>query len=217
MAKNDTGKGKTALADKSTAQINIPIEDTKPPFFQSKAGKIVLGFLAFIVLFTIGYGLWRLSGGTFKPKTTCPDVATETRLRDSASANAANFTAQLEYADYMYAKCKKYDTARDAYQKAVTTANLPGSNIAVNDKAKAYVGSGLSYYYGANDLKAAQSDFKLALAVQPDNLTALYMLGTTYRNEDKVQAVNYFKRVVELAPDSDLGKSAKNQITELSK
>jgi tetratricopeptide (TPR) repeat protein len=214
MAKN--AKGKAALADKPATMVNLPIETAKVPFLQTKGGKVLIGFIAFCVLFTFGYGLWRLSGGSFKPKTACPDVATESRLRDTA-ATTANFAAQMEYAEYLYIQCKKYDVAKEAYQKAASIAILPGSSVANTDKAKAYIGTGLAYFYGPRELKAAQTEFKNALIYQADNLTALYMLGTTYRPEDKAQAINYFKKVVELAPDSEFGKSAKTQVEELSK
>jgi tetratricopeptide (TPR) repeat protein len=209
MAKNTIDKKHSAVTE------NPSDSEFKPSFFQTGGGKIFLYFIAFLVGFTALYGIWRLSGGSFKPKNNCPDVATETRLQNNA--NVGSFAAQIEYADYLYVQCKKFDPAKEAYQKAINTTNQAGNNLAANDKAKAYLGSGLSYFYGQNDFKTARIQFQQTVALQPDNITALYMLGTTYRNDDKAQAMEYFKKVVALSPDSEFGKSAQTQISELAK
>lgn len=190
---------------------------TKNGLFASRGGKIFLGVLLFALVFTLGYGVWRLSGGSFKPKTTCPDSAAEVRLRDKAAASSSDFAAQLEYANYEYSQCKNFDLARDNFQKAVTLAEQPGSPVQAADKTKAYLGLGLAYFYKGDSAPQAQAQFKKAIALEPQNSLGLYMLASTLRQSDPAQALNLFKQVAELDPAGALGQDAQKSVAELAK
>jgi len=71
------------------------------------------------------------------------------------------------------------------------------------------------YYYNHGEINQAVTEFLLALKVSPDYANAAYSLALCYQTKgDKVQALNYFEKVLELNPgDTDVAK----RIEELSK
>jgi len=201
---------KNGLGLSATPKDKLASETKGNPLFASRGGKIFLGVIAFMVVFTLGYGTWRLSGGSFKPKTSCPDATVETRLRDQATANATNYALQMEYGNYLYSQCKKFSPASETFQKAVSLAVQP------TEKVQAHLNLGLTYFY-QQQLKEAQSEFRTVSSLEPQNTLGLYMLASTLRQEDPKQAAVLFQKVVELSPDSAVGKEAQKSAAELAK
>ncbi len=212
------------MADKRKAEAVETLErgadGVAPPppksFLNSRGSKIFLGVLIFMIVFTMGYGLWRLSGGSFKPKSTCPDTAAEARLKSAASASPDNLTAQLDYGNYLYGQCKNFSGAVDTLQKATTLADKPA--VATAQKASAHLSLGLAYFYNNNNqLREAQSEFQKVLSLEPENKLGLYMLASTLRKDDPKQAVELFRKVAILDPNGSLGKDAQKSVEELAK
>ncbi|MEI7555025.1 tetratricopeptide repeat protein [Candidatus Chlorohelix sp.] len=156
-----------------------------------------------IVLFTLGYGVWRLMGGSFKPQPVgeCADAAKRAVILDPITANPTDFTAQLKYADFEYG-CREFAGAITNYSKAVQVATQPNAAVTKTDRLKAQLGLGFSYFYNQN-LKEAQAELKKYLDEEPDKTLALYVYGYALKADDPAKAIEQWQKVIKLVPAGD--------------
>lgn len=102
---------------------------------------------------------------------------------------------------------------KGAYAEALEAFN---SALSMNRRyAPAYLYRGESYYALGKTDKAIK-DYRQALGYAPDLLEAHYQLGVALmKRRDTAGALQAFKKVVDLAPDSDLGHQANNFVKVL--
>lgn len=101
---------------------------------------------------------------------------------------------------------KNYAKAVEAYTKAV---EFDPDNVNV------IVDLGTSYF-NLNKLAEAKQQFELVIGKDPNHLIALYNLGVVSAREgDEKAAKEYWSKVVELAPQAEIGKAAKTALDSL--
>jgi tetratricopeptide (TPR) repeat protein len=203
---------------------NKPKVDTRPAHqiptsseVMSKGWKrfwIISGIIVAVILAV--YGLWRLSGGSFKPKadSSCTS-ATRTQLQDTAAVSPNDFATQIKYADFVY-DCREYSVAAQYYNRAVVAARQAGSSATSADRQKAQFGLALSYLYNQN-LKEAQEQFKILTDEQPNNAVAFYMYGVSLQNDNKDKAIEMWQKAIAINPGSETAKTAQKAIEEARK
>ena len=186
------------------------------PQIMSKGWKrfwIVAAIVVAIVL--IPYGLWRLAGGSFKPKpeAACTNADTRNQFVAAVRANPNDFKASYNYADYVYG-CKEFDTAIQAYGQATRIADQLGSNVSPDDRFKARFGVGLAYLYNQN-YPEAQSQLKTLSDENPNNPLVLYTYGTALRPSDPTKAIAAFQQAIKIDPNSSIAQQAQRALDEL--
>lgn len=96
--------------------------------------------------------------------------------------------------------------------------------LTVYNQLKAAVGESVADQYYADGFEAFKNEdyvtafenFKKAVDYDPTNVDALYYLACTYKeNKDYDNAKFYYNKVLEAAPDSEIGTKAKNYIQEI--
>lgn len=98
----------------------------------------------------------------------------------------------------IYSSEHKYDLAAAEYEILLKYA---AQNEPANTDVYLYLGQ---LYYAQAKLPQAIAQFLKILELDGNNVTALYLLGSAYAdNNDRAKAIETFRRVLELAPDND--------------
>jgi len=73
-----------------------------------------------------------------------------------------------------------------------------------------------SYYAGRNQLSKAKSALENSLELSPKNLDALWNLGGVYFNSRQPSlAIKQLKKMIRIAPDSPMGRQAKEMLSKI--
>ncbi len=174
-----------------------------------------IGAAIVVAIVLIPYGLWRLSGGSFKPKPEAPCTNADIRNQFVAAVrvNPNDFKANYNYADYVYG-CKEFATAIQAYGQAAQIAAQPVSNVSPDDLFKARFGVGLAYLYNQN-YSEAQTQLKTLSDENPNNALVFYTYGTALRPTDPTKASAAFQQAIKIDPNSNIAQQAQRSLDEL--
>jgi Tfp pilus assembly protein PilF len=180
--------------------------------------KFGIGLGVFLLLFTLGYGIWRAAGGSFKPKPEGNCVAgsaARNEVENAVSAKPDDFATQIKYAAFVY-DCKDFSSAINGYSKAAQLAEKTGSTVSKDDRVKSHFGLGLSYFYN-QDTKNAQAQFKLVTTEQPNNALAFFTYGSALQQDNPTQAIEMWQKAIQLDPGSNIAQQAQQSIDQLKK
>jgi tetratricopeptide (TPR) repeat protein len=134
------------------------------------------------------------------------DPARAARLEQQAQAEPANAAVRVELGN-LYFDAERFDQAIPWYEAAVKIA--PNDVNASTDLAVAY------HYVNQTDRALAQ--LEKSLAIDPRHVKTLFNQGIVraFGKNDFAGAAESWQRVVELAPDSEEGRKAKQGLDGL--
>ena len=136
--------------------------------------------------------------------------------------NTKKYTQAIEYCE----KAAEDRLYRSRY-KAYTLIGVSYFNNGDREKAKEYFDKSLSvepkFFYTHNELGKLQVsygntneaiyEFKLAIEYNPNYVESYYNIAKTYSSINDIQnACSSFRKVLELAPDTDYGFTARNYV-----
>jgi tetratricopeptide (TPR) repeat protein len=135
------------------------------------------------------------------------DEQKATQLEDTAKREPANAAVRVELAN-LYYDSAKYDQAITWYEAAL---RLDPKNV------DASTDLGLAYYF-TNQIDRALAQFDTSLTLDPKHLKTLLNQGVVlaFGKQDLQGAMKSWQRVVDIAPDSDEGKTAKKALADLA-
>jgi len=134
------------------------------------------------------------------------DAARAARLEEQAKAEPANAAVRIELGN-LYFDAERFEQAIPWYEAAV--------KIDPTD-ANASTDLGVAYYY-TNQIDRALAQLDRSLAVDPKHLKTLLNQGIilAFGKRDLAGAGRSWQRVVEIAPDSEEGKRARQGLDGL--
>ncbi len=209
-------KAESLPAPQETLPDNIPLQPVVRPL-PGSIRYIMLGFLVIGVTGAVIFAYLRQAppkpvASNLDPQN-CADPVTENRLRDTLSKSPNDFGTLMDWGDYNLncAEPRDYASAIAAFQGATRLAsNIPGDN-----RVQAHFNLGLAYLYNRS-LKDARDEFQLILNEQPQNSSALFLLGASLTKDDPQQALVYLKKAVEVAPGGAVAGKAQELINEIT-
>lgn len=111
---------------------------------------------------------------------------------------------------WAYYNLQNYDKAMSRYQKALT------QNRAADFQPKIEINIGLTYIKQSN-LIQAKEHFEKAVTLNPSLYDAHFFLAETYlKIKDTANAKKSFRQVIDLAPQSPFGRSAREYLQSLN-
>lgn len=134
------------------------------------------------------------------------DVARVTELEQQARANPTNAAVRVELAN-LYFDAERYDRALPMYEEAF---KLDPKNVSVSTDLA------VAYYY-SNQTDKALKQFDASLAIDPKHLKTLLNQGIVraFGKQDLAGATESWQKVVDIAPESEEGKRAKQGLDGL--
>ena len=213
---------KTALKEEKPAQPEAqpaPEEAERP--LPDGLRYFMIGLLVVGLAGVLSFGYIRQSG--VKPPAAtaasnsdnCKDPVTENRLRETLKQSPNDFTTLMDWGYYNLSCDKNYPAAVAAYRQASELSDQVNSTATQDERTEAHFRLGLAYFYNQN-LAEARSQFEMIIAENPQDASALFALGSSYRdNPDK--AVTYLKQVEQVAPGSEMAQLAQTMLDDFSK
>ena len=176
-------------------------------FFSSK---LILGFIIGVAVTVVGYELFFDKRTGVEPAIAQPMTANAQVMQQiqdvekQLQANPNNSALELELANLFHDNMM--------WTKAITHYK---SYLITNSKdANARVDLGICYKE-SNDLPDAKKQMLEALTYEPRHLLAHFNLGIVALTEGNLEESNtWFKKTIELAPNSDVGKRAQQLIQQ---
>ncbi len=213
---------KSALKEeKPEAQGVTPPEEAERPL-PDGLRYFMVSLLVVGLVGVLSFGYIRQSG--VKPPATtaaaagstdCKDPVTENRLRETLKQSPNDFTTLMDWGYYNLSCDKNYAAAVAAYRQASELSDQANSTATPDERTEAHFRLGLAYFYNQN-LAEARSQFEMIIAQNPQDASALFALGSSYRdNPDK--AVAYLKQVEQVAPGSEMAQLAQTMLDDFSK
>jgi cytochrome c-type biogenesis protein CcmH/NrfG len=140
------------------------------------------------------------------PSAPALDVQRATQLEQTAKAEPSNVAARAELGN-LYFNAERYDLAIPWYEQA---QKLEPKDVNVSTDL------GVCYYY-TNQADRALQQFDHSLSLDPKHVKTLFNQGIVraFGKQDLAGAEQAWQRVVELAPDSEEGKRAKQGLEGL--
>jgi len=128
-----------------------------------------------------------------------------TKLKDEVEKNPADTLALKNYADFLSAS-HKMDDAITYYNKILQV-----------DSKRADIRFSLAViYYNKQDFAKCENENKLVLKYDSKNQMALYNLGAVAATRGEImKAKDFWNQVIEINPESETGKLAKESLTKL--
>lgn len=146
---------------------------------------------------------------------SCKDPVTENRLRETLKQSPNDFMTLMDWGSYNLSCEKNYATAVAAYRQAAELADQANSTAKPEDRTEAHFRLGLAYFYNQS-LTEARHQFALIIKENPQDASALFALGSSYRDNPAV-ATAYLKKVQEVAPGTEMAQLAQTMLDEFSK
>jgi len=176
------------------------------------SSKLILGVIIGIAVAGVGYEIFFDKHATVAPVAAQPMAATGQAMQQiqdlekQLQANPNNSAVELELANLFHDNMM--------WNKAITHYK---SYLNTNFKdANARVDLGICYKE-SNDLPEAKQQMQEALSYDPKHVLAHFNLGIVALAEGKIEEANrWFKKTIELAPNSDVGKRAQQLIEQHS-
>jgi tetratricopeptide (TPR) repeat protein len=127
------------------------------------------------------------------------------KLKNAVEKNPEDTLALKNYADFLSAS-HKMDEALTYYSKILQV-----------DPRRADIRFSLAViYYNKQDFVKCENENNLVLKYDPKNQMALYNLGAVAATRGEVvKAKDFWNQVIEINPDSETGKLAKESLTKL--
>ena len=127
------------------------------------------------------------------------------KLKNAVEKNPEDTLALKNYADFLSAS-HKMDEALTYYSKILQV-----------DPSRADIRFSLAViYYNKQDFVKCENENNLVLNYDPKNQMALYNLGAVAATRGEVvKAKDFWNQVIEINPDSETGKLAKESLTKL--
>ncbi len=181
---------------------------------------LMLGLLVAGVVGVVSFGYIRQTSvkpaATTANATSCKDVLTENRLRETLKQSPNDYPTLMDWGDYNFDCEKNYQVAVAAFNQALTMSEQPNTTINAMQRTETRFRLGLSHLYNSNP-QAAQQQFAQIVKEDPQNTSALLALGVSYEKQDPAKALSYFNQVIQLDPNGQIGKQAQGLIAELNK
>jgi cytochrome c-type biogenesis protein CcmH/NrfG len=187
------------LLDKKRASVMVKIG----------AGLLAVTFAAYFVAVLIPSFQGGSGSGTSSPAPAGQSKGAYTqeasRLQSDLSKNPQNKDLWIQLGN-LYFDNKNYGEAVTAYSKAV---ELDPDNLNVRTDL------GTSYSF-LNKMDEAKQQFEIVVKADPNHLISLYNLGVVAAGQKRVSdARTYWNKVIKLAPQSEVGKAAKDGLKRL--
>lgn len=176
------------------------------------SSKLILGVIIGVAVAVVGYEIFFDKHAAVAPVTAQPLAATVQAMQQiqdlekQLQANPNNSAVELELANLFHDNMM--------WNKAITHYK---SYLNTNSKdANARVDLGICYKE-SNDLPEAKQQMQEALKYDPKHVLAHFNLGIVALTEGNLEESNkWFKKTIELAPNSDVGKRAQQLIEQHS-
>jgi tetratricopeptide (TPR) repeat protein len=196
--KDKEAKGKDAAAPASADPVRAAIEGkTAAERIEYLNGVIDAGEATKEVWFHLGNA--RYESG---------DPALAATAFEKAVAMDSTFFKALVNLGLMYDEQQNYSKAIEAFEAAAAIEPT-------NPDVWSHMGN---TYYSQNQFAKATELYHKALGIQPDAVHALYSMGVAFADAGIFrEAVSYWKRVVELDPQGELGKNAAENVELVQK
>lgn len=200
----------TAKATAAPEPAERPLPDGLRYFM---VGLLVVGLVG-----VLSFGYIRQSA--VKPPATtgttdCKDPVTENRLRETLKQSPNDFATLMDWGYYNLSCDKNYPAAVAAYHQASELSDQPNSTVSSDERTEAHFRLGLAYFYNQS-LTEARSQFELLIAQNPQDASALFALGSSYRDNPEKASV-YLKQVEQVAPGSEMAQLAQTMLADFSK
>lgn len=213
---------KTALKEEKPAgpeakpapeEVERPLPDGLRYFM---VGLLVVGLVG-----ALSFGYIRQS--SVKPPATtaaadgsdCKDPVTENRLRETLKQSPNDFTTLMDWGQYNLSCDKNYAAAVAAYRQASELSDQVNSTVSADQRTEAHFRLGLAYFYNQN-IDEARSQFQMIIKENPQDASALFALGSSYRDNPEIASV-YLKQVEQIAPGSEMAQLAQTMLDGFSK
>lgn len=182
----------------------------------------MVGLLVVGLVGVLSFGYIRQS--SVKPAATaaadttsdsCKDPVTENRLRETLKQSPNDFMTLMDWGSYNLSCDKNYAAAVAAYRQAADLSDQPNSTVKAEERTEAHFRLGLAYFYNQS-LAEARSQFALIIKENPQDASALFALGSSYRDEP-AKATTYLKQVVDVAPGTEMAQLAQTMLDDFTK
>ena len=180
----------------------------------------MVGLLVVSLVGVLSFGYMRQS--SVKPPVAvaansdnCKDPVTENRLRETLKQSPNDFMTLMDWGSYNLSCDKNYATAVAAYRQASELSDQANSSAKPEERMEAHFRLGLSYFYNQS-IPEARSQFELIIKENPQDASALFALGSSYR-DDPAKATRYLKQVAEIAPNTEMAQLALAMLEDFTK
>ena len=145
----------------------------------------------------------------------CKDPVTENRLRETLKQSPNDFSTLMDWGQYNLSCEKNYAAAVAAYRQASELSDQANSTVSSDERTEAHFRLGLAYFYNQN-MDEARSQFQMIIKENPNDASALFALGSSYRDNPQIASV-YLKQVEQVAPGSEMAQLAQTMLDDFSK